>query len=100
MEVPEADVRDVSVGQTGQILLASLPETPVSFKVTTIVPTTEAKEGINFYRVEAVLQNVDNRIRPGMEGIAKIGTGEARLIWIWTRKLIDWARLTWWRWAP
>ena len=32
----------------------------------------------------------DSRLRPGMEGVAKVEVDERRLISIWTRRLIDW----------
>ena len=101
IEVDEGDITYIAPGQTGTLVLSSLPEDSFDFTVEKVTPVTGAAEGRNFFVVEAVLEDSAGRpLRPGMEGIAKIGTGEARLIWIWTRKLIDWARLTWWRWAP
>jgi hypothetical protein len=39
-------------------------------------------------------------MRPGMAGISKIEIGREKLIWIWTRRLIDWLRLTVWKRLP
>ena len=39
-------------------------------------------------------------LRPGMEGVAKVWVGERPLAWTWTRRLMDWIRLTGWRWMP
>jgi hypothetical protein len=36
-------------------------------------------------------------LHPGMEGVAKIEVGSRKLIWIWSRRLVDWLRL--WTWA-
>jgi hypothetical protein len=33
-----------------------------------------------------------------MEGIGKIAVGRELLIWIWTHRLLDWARLQAWSW--
>jgi hypothetical protein len=35
-----------------------------------------------------------------MEGVGKIHVGERRLIWVWTRQMIQWARLKLWAWVP
>jgi len=100
LEVDEGDLADVAVGQSGSLLLSSLPETPLKFIVHRITPVAEAKEGRNYFRVEAHLHDVSKRLRPGMEGVAKTQVEERLLVWIWTRKLIDWARLTLWKWMP
>lgn len=39
-----------------------------------------------------------SELRPGMEGVGRIEMGEARLVTIWTRELIDWLRLNLWQW--
>jgi hypothetical protein len=35
-----------------------------------------------------------------MEGVAKIDTGSHSLVWVWTHSVIDWLRLTAWKWTP
>jgi hypothetical protein len=66
-----------------------------------VTPVTVAKDGKNHFLVEASLApDGAGAVAPGMEGIAKIDAGEARLIWIWTRQLTDWLHLFWWRWMP
>ncbi len=100
LEVDERDIADVSVGQTGQLAVASMPGERFDFTVTKITPVNEAKEGRNHFRVEAQLQGDFGRLRPGMEGVGKIFVEERKIIWIWTRKLVDWARLTLWSWLP
>jgi hypothetical protein len=66
-----------------------------------ITPVSTAKEGRNLFRVEADLgTNAGSRLRPGMEGAAKIEVDERKLGWIWTRRLVDWVRLKSWAWLP
>jgi len=65
-----------------------------------ITPITEAKEGRNYYRVEARLDEANPRLRPGMTGIGKTTVGDRLVIHIWTKRLIDWVRLQVWRWIP
>ena len=42
----------------------------------------------------------DPRLRPGMEGVAKVEIDERRLIWIWTHKAWSWLRMQLWLWWP
>ena len=100
VQVDEADIADVQVGQTGTLLMASLPGEPLPYSVERITPVAEARDGRNYFRVEARLQTTSDRLRPGMEGVAKIDVDRRLLIWIWTHRILDWARLNIWRWWP
>lgn len=100
LKVDDRQIRDVAVGQTGSVLLASLPQTPLPITVERVTPVSEAGEGRNLFRVEARLEQVVERLRPGMEGIAKVEVGEQRLVWIWLRPLVDWLRIKVWAFFP
>ena len=100
LEVDEGDIRDIAVGQRGQLVLASLPDAPQPYVVDRITPIAEQKEGRNYFRVEGALEAPGERIRPSMVGVGRTRVGEALLVRIWTRRLLDWARLAAWRWAP
>ena len=98
--VDEREVADIAVGQKGEILTASLPGESFGFVVEKITPIAEQKNGRNVFRVEAQLTDNPERLRPGMEGIAKIDVDRRLLIAIWARPLIDWARVRGWAWLP
>ncbi|MEV8466146.1 HlyD family efflux transporter periplasmic adaptor subunit [Fluviibacterium sp. DFM31] len=100
LEVDERRIDEVALGQTGTLVLTSLPEADFGFEVTKITPIASAVDGRNVFRVDARLTSPADGLRPGMEGVAKIALGERRLIGIWTQPMVDWARLTLWRWAP
>ncbi|MES2845412.1 MAG: HlyD family efflux transporter periplasmic adaptor subunit [Pseudomonadota bacterium] len=101
LEVPEGDVLFVDERAGGTLVLTSLPDARLALMVTNVTPVTVAKDGKNHFLVEASLApDGAGAVAPGMEGIAKIDAGEARLIWIWTRQLTDWLHLFWWRWVP
>jgi RND family efflux transporter MFP subunit len=100
VQVDERNVSEVAVGQRGQLRLASTPFDPVPFTVEKIVPVATAREGRNFFRVDARLAHAPERLRPGMEGVAKIDVDRRLLAAIWTRSALDWARLTLWTWWP
>ncbi|MFC2993473.1 efflux RND transporter periplasmic adaptor subunit [Halomonas tibetensis] len=102
VQVDERDIGYLAEQQQGQLVLSALPEQVLEFQVERITPVSEPGEGNNRFRVEGVLQDPDAllRLRPGMEGVAKVSVDERRRAWIWSYKIIDWFRLKLWRWWP
>lgn len=100
LRVDETQIADVKVGQTGHMVVASLPEESFRLRVDKITPVAEPSEGRNTFRVEARLEEAPTRLRPGMEGVAKINIERRNLVWIWTRGFLGWLRLQAWRWLP
>jgi multidrug resistance efflux pump len=100
IQVDERDIASVKVGQRGTLMLTGAPSDTLDFVVEKITPVSTAKESRNYFRVEAKLDRTDIRLRPGMEGVAKIEIDRRLLVWIWTRQVIDWVRLTLWTWLP
>ena len=98
--VPEADIRLVMPNQTGELLLSAFPDETFSFKVNSITPISRASDGVNGFEVIGSLVNLDKRIRPAMEGIAKINAGERSLVWIWTHAFVSWLRIEIWSLVP
>jgi multidrug resistance efflux pump len=98
LEVEEVDIQHVRVGQKGELILAALPARTFPFAVSLVTPVAVAREGRNFFRVEATLEQHDPRLRPGMEGVAKVKAGTRSQVWIWTHRFLDWARLQLWIW--
>ncbi|WP_161555757.1 HlyD family efflux transporter periplasmic adaptor subunit [Mangrovicoccus ximenensis] len=101
VQVDERDIDQIAPGQTGQLALSAFPETPVDILVERVSPVASQADGLNFFEVDAVLGDAAGqaKLRPGMEGVAKIGIEDRRLIWIWTHRIADWARLKLWRWS-
>ncbi|MEJ0018374.1 MAG: HlyD family efflux transporter periplasmic adaptor subunit [Acetobacteraceae bacterium] len=101
VQVDERDLRHVELGQQGSLALAGMPSQRMGFTVTRVTPISTAEEGRNFFRVEGRLTDTaDPRLRPGMEGVAKIDAGSHSLVWIWSHSVIDWLRLAAWKWLP
>jgi hypothetical protein len=98
--VPEADIRLVKLEQNGELLLSAFPDETFSFKVTSITPISRASDGVNGFEVIGSLINLDKRIRPAMEGIAKINAGERSIFWIWTHAFWSWLRIEIWSLVP
>ena len=96
VQVDESDIAAVVPGQKGTLLLAAIAGQAFPITVTAVTPVARAKEGRNAFRVEATLEGPGERLRPGMEGIAKIETGSRNLVWIWTHGFTNWLRLKLW----
>lgn len=100
LQVGEGDLRDMAETQSGTLVLSAIPDLQLPYEVERITPIATAEEGRNFFRVEARLTAGDPRLRPGMEGVGKTFVDERLLVAKWTRGLVDWARLAFWRWMP
>jgi RND family efflux transporter MFP subunit len=100
VQVDERDIGEIVVGQRGELALPSMPGEIFPLAISKITPVSTAKEGRNYFRVEAQLENLSPRLRPGMEGVGKVTVDQRRLIWIWTHEVIDWVRLKLWAWWP
>jgi len=100
LDVDERDISAIAVLQKGELVLTGLSDTLIPFTVNKITPVSETKEGRNYFRVEAELEKKLDFLRPGMEGVGKIRIGERKLIWIWSKNLLDWLRLSLWTWWP
>ena len=100
VQVDESEIAALQTGQRGRLVLAAISDESFDFTVSKITPVTTAREGRNYFRVEGILDHISERLRPGMEGVGKIEIEERRWIWIWTYRLVNWARLFIWNWWP
>ena len=98
--VDEHRMADLRESMKGQLVLNSLPEYTFNFQVTLVTPVTEARDGGNYFKIEAELKDPIPELRPGMEGVGKIAVGERKIIWIWTYSLVQWIKLKIWSWWP
>lgn len=99
LNVDERDIGNVTVGQSGRLLLSAIPHTPISIEVDRITPMAQIVEGKNVYRVEATLVEQSARLRPGLNGVAKLSSQPQPFFssaWQWLDQRI---RVLWWRWG-
>ncbi|OED35538.1 hypothetical protein AB833_30460 [Chromatiales bacterium (ex Bugula neritina AB1)] len=97
LEVDERDMAGVEKNNTGEVVIAALPSTPIPFTIDQVIPVAVSGEGNSYFRVEATIPDHTQELRPGMEGIARIDMGHRKLLWIWTHNLVDRIRL--WLWS-
>jgi len=100
LQVDEREIRHVKADQRGKLVISGIAGDPIAFSISKVTPVATAEDGRNFFRVEARLDAAPAHLRPGMEGIGKIGVGDRRLWWILTHTFTDWLRLTLWTWMP
>lgn len=100
LQVAEQDITRIHNKQSGSLRLTSLPRQAFKLYVEKITPVNTAKDGGNFFRVEAALEGTPHGLRPGMKGIAKVNIEPRKLVWIWTHEWVDWLRLWIWSWWP
>jgi hypothetical protein len=100
LQVDERDIGYVAPQQRGVLALTGLSGRTLPFTVRTVTSVSTPRDGRNYFRVEAALEEAPPTLRPGMEGVGKLAAGEARLAWIWTRTFMDWARIAFWSFLP
>ena len=100
LQVDERQIADVTRGQTGALRVTALPDQSFVIEVEKITPVATYAEGATTFEVEASFVGDVVALRPGMQGAARIEVDERRLISIWTKPLVDWARIVLWRWMP
>lgn len=100
LQVDERQIADLAQGQTGALRVTALPDQTFDVAISKITPVATYAEGATTFEVEALFAGDAIALRPGMQGVARIGVDDRRLIAVWTKPLLDWARITLWRWTP
>jgi multidrug efflux pump subunit AcrA (membrane-fusion protein) len=100
IKVADIDVQHIKAGQNGELVLAGRTQESHALTLSTLTSVSTPADGRNAFRAEALLNQPATQLRPGMEGVAKLSAGRARLLWIWTRSTLERARLALWSWLP
>lgn len=98
LSVPEDQIPDVHQSrQTGELAVAAYPGRRIRFTVERVNPVAEVVNQRNVFKVRVRLEPTDLKIRPGMEGVARVSVERRRYVWIWSRSLVNWIRMRlWW----
>jgi multidrug efflux pump subunit AcrA (membrane-fusion protein) len=98
--VPEAEIRLVNPGQTGELLLSALPDRTYPLVIGSVTRVAQTGEGANGFEAIGTVDSKDPSVRPGMEGVVKIEAGRHNVAWIWFHPLVDWLRIKIWSLIP
>ncbi|WP_457423291.1 HlyD family efflux transporter periplasmic adaptor subunit [Roseateles sp. P5_E7] len=101
LKIDERDIARVEPGQGGELVLTGAPGQRWHFKLKSVTPVSVVEEGRNYFRAEAELVGQEGvKLKPNMEGVAKVVVGERSLLWVWTHRFTDWVKLALWQWTP
>lgn len=100
LKVAERDIGLIATGQKGKLRLSGSSDQLIDIQIERVTPVSSVEEGLNYFRVEALMANHSDLLRPGMEGVTRIEIGQAKRLWIWTRRMVEWWRLFTWNWLP
>ncbi len=98
IRVTERDIRELAVGQSGELAFVSRPQQKYPLQIQQIDPLASAEESGNVFIVRSeIFTTVEDWWRPGMSGIAKTTVEKRRLLWIISHRTINFFRLlVWW----
>jgi hypothetical protein len=99
VRVDERDIAEIAPAREGSLSLSALPWDSLPIRVLRVSPIAVVADGENVFEVEAELLGTSEELRPGLQGIAKIEAGRRPLLASWSRRVLDWARLTLWSWT-
>lgn len=75
VDVDETDIVDVGLGQTGKVLVDALPDATYTGRVVEVGSSGYERPGqgdVTFFKVKLLLEDADERLRPGMSARAEI----------------------------
>lgn len=95
--VSERDLNLVQRGAKTRLTLLADPDTPFEMTVDHAIPSVRQQDAQNVFpvRMKASEPSAEWWL-PGMTGVVRIQTGYAPLIWVISRRLIDYVRLYLW----
>lgn len=90
--VPDADIGLVEAGQPVRVRLDAFPGDSWQLALSNLHPRSEIRDDRNVFVAEAAMENPAGRLRPGMQGRAKVQTPSRALAWILFHR--PWEELT------
>ncbi|CAN5821847.1 hypothetical protein BH11PLA1_BH11PLA1_00300 [soil metagenome] len=92
----EAGGAFIRPGSRGVLATRSNPGAEFPITVLRVVPLAQAGEGKNEFEVWVSVDRPAPWMRPGMEAMVRLESGERSLLWIGTRKIVNTVRLWLW----
>lgn len=96
LSLPEDQIADVYEGREGELACTAYPDQRVRFRVEQVNPVAEVVEQQNVFKVRVKLLGRKPWMLIKMQGVAKITLNEEPYGKLWTRRLVNWVRMTLW----
>lgn len=97
LQVEDRDVAQLRAGMQGALTLSAMPGESLPILIERVTPVAQVEDGRNVFEVRARLLGGHAGLRPGLEGVAKIGLGRAPLAQVAGSRLVDWLRFQSWK---
>lgn len=96
--VPSSEIAQVKPGFPVKAWIDGQESDPITGEITKIHPRSETRDAETVFIAEVEFPNHDERLRPGMNGSARIDCEKRSLAWSLFHKPINYvrARFTWW----
>lgn len=96
LSIPQSEFDRVERGAIGSFVLPAFPDDPVRFEIYQVGGFTSDPEATDTIAARGSIEERPQWLAPGMTGTARIEAGRSSLLDIWTRRLVNWVRLTLW----
>jgi multidrug efflux pump subunit AcrA (membrane-fusion protein) len=99
IKVEEQYIDEIKVGQIAEINLLSRPDEYFDVKIDKIIPmaNVDSQNGNIFILKVVFIDPVQEWMRPGMSGVAKVKIEDRTILWILTHKISDFLHMhIWW----
>jgi multidrug efflux pump subunit AcrA (membrane-fusion protein) len=87
--IPASELPHIHVGQLAQVQINGETGLVRTGEITRIRPQSEIRHELNVFVAEVEMENSDLRLRPGMEGAARIVGDRRPLAWHWGHRLCE-----------
>ncbi len=94
VEIPEHEIHYVSQGADTRVKLDAIGGKSIRMPLSEVYPSAEIRDDRNVFIGRIEVENVDDRLRPGMRGEATTYGPLRPWIWSWVRGGIE--RVLWW----
>lgn len=96
LTVPERTVSELNAGMSGSFASFASPGELHEFGIRAVRPAAEVRDGRTVYSAEASLLGSAEKLRPGMEGVARVRMGKRPIWWIALHRTVDYLRMKLW----
>jgi len=96
LEVPESEITFLQDGLQGRFASHARPEETHGFTISRVRPSAEQRDNVTVYVVEATIDSELDWRLAGMEGIARVESGNKPVWWIVFHGALDRMRLNFW----